>query len=76
MPVSRSPFSQPLVVFILLAMASVVSAEEKILFTEPFADKLADGWTWLREDPQAWRLEKGALVIRTSRGGLWMKLGE
>jgi regulation of enolase protein 1 (concanavalin A-like superfamily) len=53
-------------------MATAASAEEKILFTEPFADKLADGWTWLREDPQAWRLEKGALVIRTSRGGLWL----
>ena len=61
------------VVFIILVMADVVSAQEKTLFTEPFVDKLADGWSWVREDPKGWRLDKGTLVIRTSRGGLWGK---
>ncbi len=60
-------------VFVVWLLASVVAAEEKVLFTDPFVDKLADGWAWLREDAQAWRLDKGELVIRTAQGGLWLK---
>lgn len=60
---------------LLLVLASVAGAgeKEKPLFTETFTDKLADGWTWVREDPKGWRLDKGTLVVRTSAGGLWMK---
>ena len=56
-------------------MAPVASAEDKILFTEPFVDKLADGWTWLREDASARRLDNGTLVLPDCalRGGLWLK---
>jgi regulation of enolase protein 1 (concanavalin A-like superfamily) len=54
-------------------MAPAVSAQEKTLFTDPFVDKLADGWSWVREAPKNWRLDRGTLVIRTSRGGLWLK---
>ena len=66
-------FPRSLVVFILLAMADAGGAQEKTLFTDPFVDKLADGWSWVREDPKGWRLDKGALVIRTAVGGLWGK---
>ena len=64
-----------LVPLILLLLAPVASAgdQEKTLFTEPFAEKLADGWTWLREDPKGWRLDKGTLIVRTATGGLWGK---
>ncbi len=72
MPVPRSPFSKYFAVSILLMMASVASAQEKVLFTDPFVDKLADGWTWLREDAGARRLDNGTLVLRTARGGLWL----
>jgi regulation of enolase protein 1 (concanavalin A-like superfamily) len=61
--------------FILLVLAPVASAgeKEKALFTEAFTDKLADGWTWVREDAKGWRLDKGTLIVRTSTGGLWQK---
>jgi regulation of enolase protein 1 (concanavalin A-like superfamily) len=64
-----------LVPLILLVLAPVAKAgdQEKTLFTEPFAEKLADGWTWLREDPKGWRLDKGTLLVRTATGGLWRK---
>lgn len=60
---------------LLLLLASVAGAAEpeKPLFTDAFTNKLADGWTWEREDPKGWRLDKGTLVVRTSTGGLWMK---
>src|SRR5208282_2577204 len=69
----REHLGVPVVVFIITVTAHGVSAQEKILFTDPFVDKLADGWSWVREDPKDWRLDKGTLVIRTSRGGLFMK---
>ena len=52
-------FPRSFVVFIITVTAQGVSAQEKTLFTEPFVDKLADGWSWVREDPKGWRLDKG-----------------
>jgi hypothetical protein len=66
-------FPRSLIVFIILVMADVASAQEKTLFTDSFVDKLADGWSWVREDPKGWRLDKSTLEIRTSTGGLWAK---
>ncbi|NQT81671.1 GH32 C-terminal domain-containing protein [bacterium] len=42
--------------------------EERILFEDRFDGKLADGWTWLRENPQAWRIRKDTLEIRVEPG--------
>ena len=65
-------FLLPLIVAILASGAGA-GEKEKPLFAEPFKDKLADGWTWVREDPKGWRLDKGTLVVTTSTGGLWQK---
>ena len=46
---------------------------EKVVFTEPFDGSLAKGWSWVREDSKAWRIDKGVLVIKTSTGSLWQK---
>ena len=55
-----------------LAWASALAQDaEKVVFTEPFADKLDKGWSWVREDAKAWRIDKGMLVIKTSTGSLW-----
>ncbi|MBN2476435.1 MAG: hypothetical protein JXB62_17610 [Pirellulales bacterium] len=43
----------------------------RVLFADDFADKLAEGWRWIREDRQAWRLADGALQIRTQPGNMW-----
>jgi beta-xylosidase len=53
--------------------STVVGEKEKVLFKEPFADRPGEGWSWVREDSKAWKIDKGALVIRTSTGGLWQK---
>lgn len=67
------PRSMLLFVILVLAPALGALEKEEPLFADPFTDKLKDGWTWVREDPKGWRLDKGTLVIRTSVGGLWMK---
>ena len=43
---------------------------DKVLFHEHFAPGLGEGWSWVREKPRAWRVEAGALVIRTQPGYL------
>jgi hypothetical protein len=35
-----------------------------LFFLERFEDKLDQGWTWLRKNPQPWRIREGALDIR------------
>lgn len=37
-------------------------------FTDNFDSKLADGWSWLREDPNTWQLKDGALEIKVEPG--------
>jgi regulation of enolase protein 1 (concanavalin A-like superfamily) len=46
------------------------AAEEKVLFEEKFTGELGKGWSWVREDPAAWRLDNGTLVLRTLPGYL------
>jgi regulation of enolase protein 1 (concanavalin A-like superfamily) len=62
-----------LIVLAVLAPVAIADEKEETLFAEAFTDKLADGWTWVREDAKGWRLDKGTLVVRTSPGGLWQK---
>ena len=63
----------PLILLAVLAPVANADEKEKTLFAEAFTDKLADGWTWVREDAKGWRLDKGTLIVRTSTGGLWQK---
>ncbi len=54
----------------VLATCSIVRSDE-ILFQEPFQGSLAAGWSWIREEPSAWRLRDGALEMRILPGNLW-----
>jgi len=47
---------------------SLGAAEPKVLFEDRFDGKLADGWSWLRENPKTWRFRDGALEIRVEPG--------
>ncbi len=44
--------------------------KEKVLFEEPFTGELGKDCSWVREDAGAWRLDRGALVLRTLPGYL------
>jgi regulation of enolase protein 1 (concanavalin A-like superfamily) len=58
-------------VFLLPLVNASAQEKEQVVFTEPFADKLDKGWSWVREDAKGWRIDKGVLVIKTSTGSLW-----
>lgn len=44
------------------------AAEPRVLFEDKFEGKLAEGWTWLRENPKTWRIKEGALEICVEPG--------
>jgi len=44
---------------------------ETLLFEDDFSGKLGDGWSWVRENPAAWRVDEGALMIRVEPGNMW-----
>ena len=56
----------PLVVALLLLAAS-----DAPQFEERFDGKLAEGWSWVREDKSDWRIKDGTLQIRATPGNLW-----
>ena len=72
---SLSPSSEGIAMHNLLIVAvallipvSLSASEPKVLMEDKFDGKLADGWSWLREDVSAKRFEKGALEIRVEPG--------
>jgi hypothetical protein len=52
----------------LLASAINWAAAQQVLFEDPFNERLDEGWTWIRENPEAWRLRDNALEIRVQPG--------
>jgi len=52
----------------VLACGLVSAAEPQVVFEDRFDGTLADGWTWLREAPEAWRLRERALELRVQPG--------
>jgi len=44
------------------------SVKEQVVFEDHFKGKLKEGWSWLREDPAAWRIRDDALEIRVQPG--------
>ena len=67
-------FGCALFIPIVISLAPALAQEkERAVFTESFDGTLAKGWSWVREDPKAWRLDKNVLVIKTSTGSLWQQ---
>ena len=60
-------FGLTLVILFVMQLAGE-AAEPKVLFADSFEKGLGEGWSWLRENPQAWRLRDGALEIRVEPG--------
>jgi len=55
-------------VALLLLGLPLSAAEPEVIFEDTFDGKPAEGWTWLRENPDAWRIKDNALEIRVEPG--------
>lgn len=50
------------------AALPLCAAEPRALFEDRFEGKLGDGWSWLREHKEFWRIKDGALEIHDQPG--------
>jgi len=58
----------PLIAALFVFHPSLFAAEPEVVFEDRFDGKLAKGWTWLRENPDAWRIKEKALEIHVQPG--------
>ena len=69
-----SAMNRWLLIPVFAIFTGIASAQqEKVLFAEQFAGKLDKEWSWVREDPKAWKLQDGVLVIKNLPGYLHAK---
>lgn len=56
----------------ICAMTTIAQdvVKDKVLFEEKFDDALGKEWSWVREEPKVWKLDKGSLVFRVLPGYL------
>lgn len=54
------------------AIISLANDNEKMMFAEKFTSPLSAGWHWIREDPKAWKVENGTLLLRSLPGYLYL----
>src|SRR5262245_45821351 len=52
-------------------LASPVCSAGELLFEDDFKSKLAEGWSWVREHRDAWRVTKHGLEVRLEPGNMW-----
>jgi regulation of enolase protein 1 (concanavalin A-like superfamily) len=60
------------IVFTLWALtAGVAQVRDEVIFQDDFKGKLGEGWSWIREDPAAWRIGNDGLEVRVQPGNMW-----
>ena len=56
------------VLAVVMLPAVLAGCEPRVAFQDSFKGKPGEGWTWLRENPKAWRIANDALEIRVEPG--------
>jgi regulation of enolase protein 1 (concanavalin A-like superfamily) len=54
-----------------LGFLAGLACEAAELFRDDFNGRLADGWSWIREDKSGWRVTNQGLEIRVQPGNMW-----
>ena len=52
-------------------LTSTAGSAGELLFQDDFKGKLAEGWSWVREHRDAWRVTKHGLEVRLEPGNMW-----
>jgi len=55
----------------MLVLAADAPAPSGADFRDEFKGKLDAGWSWVREDPKAWRVTAEGLEVRIQPGNMW-----
>jgi hypothetical protein len=59
--------------FVFASVAVTHAVSQTVLFEDSFSGKLGDGWTWVREHRDAWRVSPRGLEVRVEPGNMWGK---
>ena len=54
------------IIAVCVALNHAPATAPRTIFEDQFEGSLGEGWRWLRENPEAWRFDAGALAIRSS----------
>ena len=61
--------------FRLAALLALVplsgSGADELTFKDDFKGKLAEDWSWVREEPKGWRVTELGLEVRVQPGNMW-----
>src|SRR5687767_725192 len=60
-----------LAAFLWLFVATLTQSPAHLVFRDDFKGRLGEGWSWIREDPRAWRVTADGLEIRDPPGNTW-----
>jgi regulation of enolase protein 1 (concanavalin A-like superfamily) len=52
-------------------LTGCATIQQNAAFQDDFNGRLAQGWTWLRERPSAWRVGRHGLELRVLPGNMW-----
>lgn len=55
----------------LALFAFAAGAADEVLFRDDFSGKLGEGWSWVREHREAWRVTERGLEARLEPGNMW-----
>jgi regulation of enolase protein 1 (concanavalin A-like superfamily) len=65
-------FMSRLLTFFALVFLSVANCQiSELLFQDDFKGKLGEGWSWLREHREGWRVTERGLEVRIEPGNMW-----
>jgi hypothetical protein len=56
-----------------VALLALLLVQDTAIFEEKFSGKLADGWSWIREDSSGWKVDGGMLKVKCQPGSIWYK---
>lgn len=53
------------------ALLAAQACAQNVIFQDDFKGKLGEGWSWVREHREAWRLTDRGLEVRVEPGNMW-----
>ena len=57
--------------FSTIVCATIITEGAELLFKDDFKSRLAPGWSWIRENPDGWRITEVGLEIQVEPGNMW-----
>src|ERR1035438_8239329 len=68
---SRGDIMKAVMIALSFTLLSRPVHAQEVLFQDDFRGKLGEGWSWVREHHEAWRITEHGLEVRIEPGNMW-----